>query len=161
MEAKRPDALDSGGIFGEGCVNVWLTDGLTGGTPTFTKKGFETSIPATATDRSFDTSVNRECGGISDADGVFKLPVLHSDAASIMKLPVTVSGTATVNEQCLTAEISTLPPTGPGELLDYPSDNRVLLCLGETPTPGLFQTGVIDIFDFRPCRLDNLSVRCD
>ena len=157
-----PDRDDGESIIKDGCVNVRLTPGLTAGSPTFTKLGPRDSAPVTATGRSFDTSVSRECGGSSDATGVFKLPSFHTDLESIMTLPVTVDSGATLSEQCLTAEIFGTPPTGPGRFYDDPADNTAKGCLGAPSSDDtvVFTTGHSDLFTWYDCS-DTTAYPCN
>ena len=137
-------------LFAEGCVNVWLTSGLTAGTATFEP----------TTDRSFDTSTSRSCGGTDEATGVFKLPDTHSDRTSTMTLPVTVNSNVTVEEQCLTAEIFATPPPGRGQYPDDPSDNLVKICLGELTSVAVIRTDPVDLLDLYPC-VGETNYPCD
>ena len=153
ITAARPDRTDGESVFKDGCVNIRLTSGLTAGTPTFTKVVTEGSTPVPATDRSFDTSASRNCGGASDATGVFKVPEYHEDLESIMTLPVTVNSGATLSEQCLTAEIFASPTTGPGRFYDDKDDNEAKVCPWAPPSPPTnpLQSGEISAFTLYPC----------
>ena len=155
----------SGSIF-DGCVNIRLTDGLTAGNPAFTRQASDsfTSDPATATDRSYETSTTRECGDKSGADGFFLLPE-GKDYLSIMTLPVTVPEgvtAATLGEQCLTAEIFATPPSSLAHALDDPADNKVEYCLGGIPPLGpVFDDGEVKTWTFHACKYGTIKNKCD
>ena len=136
--------------FGAGCVNIKLTDGLTKGTATFDP----------ATDHSFADSTTRECGDTGDADGFFLLPDVKNTLRSTMTLPVTVDSNATVTEQCLTAEVFAVPPTGPGRYLDDPHDNRVEVCL-DYPPPEVFDDGEVRTWTLFACKDGVDANMCD
>ena len=136
--------------FGAGCVNIKLTDGLTKGTATLDP----------VTDHSFADSTTRECGDTGDADGFFLLPDVKNTLRSTMTLPVTVDTNATVTEQCLTAEVFAVPPTGPGRYLDDPHDNRVEVCLDDPP-PEVFDEGDVRTETLFACKDDVEANMCD
>ena len=110
--------------FAEGCVNIALTDGLSAGTATFTKQLTEISEPATDADSSFVASsaatALQQCGDANEADGFYLLPDTTTDQLSTMTLPVTIDSSATVDEQCLTAEIFAFRPRAPATFWTIP-----------------------------------------
>ncbi len=68
-----------------------------------------------------------------------------------LTLPATLGSTAASAEgQCLTAEVTALPPTGVGEAYDDPADNRVQICLGDNE-PTLFREGEIALLSLYDC----------
>ena len=148
-----PKVRGIGSVIGHGCVNVRLTPGLNAGSPTFTKIIVDNinSTPVSATGRSFDTSASRECGGSSDATGVYKLPGTHGDRKAIMTLPVTVNSGATLSEQCLTAELFANPPAGGGRYHDDPNDNVVKVCPWGGATTIPLRTGAVSVWTHYPC----------
>ena len=151
VQAERSHGAGGEQYFAEGCVNIKLTGGLTAGTPSFDP----------ATDRSFETSTTRECGDTNGADGFFLLPDVHSDSdTSTMILPVTIDSNVTVAEQCLTAEIYATPPTGAGEFLDDPYDNRVEVCIDDPP-PEVFDEGEVRTWTLFACKDGVADDACD
>ena len=150
--------------FAEGCVNIALTGGLSAGTATFTKQLAEISVPETDTDSSFVASSSatalQQCGDASEADGFYLLPDPVTDELSTMTLPVTIDSSATVDEQCLTAEIFAFPPTGPGDSLDNPHDNRVEYCFGY-PALKVFDEGEVLTWTLFACKAYVDDNMCD
>ena len=155
VTASQPGESDGSQLYADACVNVWLTTGLTAGAPTFD--------PSSLTDLAYDTSNNRECGGTGEASGVFEVGGPHPQTQPLLKsmtLPVTVGSSATVSEQCLTAEIFATPPTGAGDALDDPSDNRVVYCLGHPP-PEPFDSGEVRTWTLYACKEGIADNMCD
>ena len=139
--------------FYEGCVNIGLTPGLTGGTETFDPDDHGMSY----------TSGGRcDAGGSGAVSGTFN--VGESDFAVpeyTMTLPVTVTGGATVNEQCLTAEVFAIPPVGPlSDGYDDPADNRVEYCLGHPPVE-VFDHGEVRTWTVFSCKEGVAANMCD
>ena len=149
----------------DGCVNVRLTDGLTAGTPTFSKQissrndGAYTSPLATDSGSSFASSTARECGDTSNATGFYLLPEFTSHPASIMTLPVTISSNANVSQQCITAEI--FAAQAPYENTDDKSDNRTHYCLGHPTDIHVFDEGTVNVWTPSPCKYGVGSGSCD
>ena len=150
--------------FAEGCVNIALTGGLSAGTATTTKQLTETSAPETDADSSFVASSSatalQQCGDTSEADGFYILPDPVTDQLYTMILPVTIDSSATVDEQCLTAEIFAFPPTGPGDSLDNPHDNRVEYCFGY-PALKVFDEGDVNPWTLFACKVQVDDNMCD
>ena len=137
----------------KGCVNVRLTPGLTAGSATLDPPN-DPSLHQSK-QRSFDISGGKECGGSSDATGVFVLPRDHAELMASVQLPVTVNSGANLSEQCLTAEIFATPPTGPQRFDDNPADNLARACLGSAPVQEgdqvALRDGTVDLFTWYDC----------
>ena len=156
VTASQPGESDGSQLYADACINVWLTTGLTAGTPTFDPSGL--------TDLAYDTSDNRECGGTGEASGVFKVDGPHPQSFEnlniSMILPVTVDSNAKVNEQCLTAELFAIPPAGAGRFLDDPSDNRAEYCFGSPPIE-VFDEGEVSTWTIFACKDGVPDNECD
>ena len=89
-------------MFG-GYVNIELTPDLLAGDPTIQVLDHQLNVvDPTPANVSYDHNTGSFEIGFSDKNRVFT-----------MTLPVTVADGAALNEQCLTAEVIAMPPTGP------------------------------------------------
>ena len=123
-----------------GYVDIELTPGLSAGRPTFEviDSGNEVVNP-TPSNLSYVHNHN-------DNTGRFAIDFSDTYQFFTMTLPVTVAAGATLNEQCLTAEIIAKPPPGPPPL-DDPSDNFARTCLGSP----LISEGKVSLFTWYDC----------
>ena len=82
-------------LFDDGCINVWLTGGLTA-----------------AHDQSFVSGTTRDCGNKTQASGFFELPQVDSTTPATMTLPVTVPS-GDLSDKCLMPRYSARRPRAP------------------------------------------------
>ena len=71
-----------------------------------------------------------------------------NSSSDSVTLPVAVASDAVVNEQCLTATLTSNPPPGNGPLDDAIANNVAKLCLGGAEP---FASGQVDAFTVYPC----------
>ena len=150
--------------FNGACVNIGLTTGLIGGTPSFTPSNRNMSYTSGGHCRDSDVYVDYShvavdwIFGESDFDVSGKFDVGDSSASIdeySMTLPVTVGSGATA-QQCFTAEVFALPPEGPEGIdpLDEDlNDNFAKFCWGTAPdeTLAVFTSGQSDLFTWYDC----------